>query len=182
MKKTFYLFITAAVALALLLPSGCKILSGTTMVEKMFRDLSASSSNSFYYEAMDITDEQDWIDHKDDITDIDNVGFELWVTNNSSVANEFDCYVAAFSSSLTGASSKSMVADSATHVLVSVPLAATGQTFVGYAASFSHITNLETLKTLAESGQFKFFAMSEATPIDFTVDSVKVVITLTAGI
>ena len=182
MKKLSFLIIVGAIAIALLLPqSGCKIVSGTTTVERMYRDLSASTSNSFYYEAIDITDEPDWIDHKDDITDIDNVGFELWVTNNSGVANGYNCYVAPFSSSLSGASAKSEVITSATHVLVNVPLAATGQTFIGYADSFSHLTNLETLKTLAESGQFKFFAMSDATPTDFTVDSILVVITITVG-
>ena len=182
MKKLLFSIIVGAIAIALLLPqSGCKIVSGTTTVERMYRDLSASTSNSFYYEAIDITDEPDWIDHKDDITDIDNVGFELWVTNTSGVANAFDCYVAPLSSSLTGDSPKSEVTASATHALVSVPLAATGQTFIGYADSFSHISNLDILKTLTETGQFKFFAMSDATPVDFTVDSIRVVVTLTAG-
>ena len=180
MKKTLLhrLGLIGATLTSLLLV-GC-LLSGTFVVSMLFKNFPVAGSSNFYYFDADVTSDDVWTDHKDNIKDIDNVGFELWVTNASGVANTYDCYIAPITSPLSSLSSKSEVVAGATKVL-EIPLAATGQTFVGYADSFSHLTNLETLKSLAESGQFKFFAMSDATPTDFTVDSIRVVITLTAG-
>ncbi|MDH3891086.1 MAG: hypothetical protein OEV49_08360 [candidate division Zixibacteria bacterium] len=180
MKKLLHTAIVAAVALALLVPSGCKIVSGTYVVEETFYDLTPNGTGDYYYEALDITDNSVWQDHKDDIKDIDNIGFEIWLNSSAASANNFNCYVDALASSLGGASSKSAVIAGATHVLVDVPMPA-GKSFIGYAASFSHITNLSTLKTLGETGQFKFWAMADVTTSSFTVDSIKVVVTLTAG-
>ena len=179
MKKLTYRFGLIGATLTSLLLVGC-ILSGTFVVSMLFKDFPVAGSDDFYYFDVDVTSDDVWTDHKDNIKDIDNIGFELWVTNASGVANTYNCYVAPITSLLNGASPKSEVVAEATKVL-EIPLAATGQTFVGYADSFSHLTNLETLKALAEGGQFKFFAMSAATPTDFTVDSILVVITITVG-
>ena len=180
MRKRLDLIIVGAIALALLAPSGCKIVSGTFVVEEIFYDLTPNGTADYYYEAIDITDNDVWVDHKDDIKDIDNVGFELWLSNTAGSANTVDCYISDFSSSLGGTSSKSAVMAGATHVLVDIPLPP-GKSFLGYATSFSHITNLDALKTLGEIGQFKFWAISDITTSNFTVDSIRVVVTLTAG-
>lgn len=180
MKKLMHRFGLIGTTLISLLLAGC-LLSGTFVVSMMFKDFPVAGSVNFYYFDVDVTSEDEWTDHKDDIKDIDNVGFELWVTNESGVANTYECYIAPITSPLDDLSPKSEVVAGATKIL-EIPLVATGQTFIGYADSFSHLTNLETLKALAESGQFKFFAMSDATPTDFTVDAILVVITITAGI
>lgn len=179
MKKTTHLLIVAAVGLAFLLPSGCKIVSGTYVVEETFYPQPLIGNDKYYYEAFDITGNSVWEDHKDDIKDIDNVGFEIWL-NNFAAANNFNCYVAPLASSLTGTSAKSLVINNATNVLVDVPMPA-GQSFIGYAASFSYIANLSTLKSLAESGQFQFWAMADIFTDDFRIDSIRIVITITAG-
>lgn len=179
MKKTVHLLIVAAVGLAFLLPSGCKIVSGTYVIEETFYDLTANGGAGYYYEAFDITGNSVWEDHKDDIKDIDNVGFEIWL-NNFAAANTFNCYVDPLASSLDGGSVKSEVINNATHVLVDVPMPS-GKSFIGYAASFSYIANLSTLKSLAESGQFKFWAMADVGIGQFDVDSIRIVITITAG-
>jgi hypothetical protein len=179
MKKLMHRFGLIGTTLTSLLLVGC-LLSGTFVVSMLFKDFPVAGSGNLYYFDVDVTSEDVWTDHEDNIKDIDNVGFELWVTNVSGVANTYECYIAPMASLLSGQSSKSTVVAGATKVL-EVPLAATGQTFIGYADSFSHLTNLETLKALAESGQFKFWAMSAATLTDFTVDSILVVITFTAG-
>ena len=179
MKKLLHRFGLIGITLTTLLVVGC-LLSGTFVVSMLFKDFPVAGDTDFYYFDADVTSEEEWEDHKDNIKDIDNVGFELWATNTSGVANTYYCYIAPITSSLGSGSSKSLVEQNATKVL-EISLSATGQTFVGYTDSFSHLTNLETLKDLAEEGRFKFFAMSDATPTDFTVDSIRVVITITAG-
>jgi hypothetical protein len=180
MKKLLQTAMILGVAFALLVPSGCKIVSGTIVIEKMFYDLTPNGNGDYYYEALDITDEEDWVDHKDDIKDIDNVGFEIWLSNDAGSVNNFNCYVDNNPSSLDSTSSKSLVQSNATEALINVPMPS-GDSFIGYAASFSHIGDLSTLKALAESGNFQFWAMSDVTIGQFTVDSIRVVITLTAG-
>lgn len=181
MKKTAHLFIVVAVALALLAPSGCKIVSGTYVVEETFYPQPLIGNDKYYYEAFDITGNSVWEDHEDDIKDIDNVGFEIWLDSDAASSNNFNCYVDDLASSLSDSSSVSAVQNGATHVLVDVPMPP-GQSFIGYAASFSHIANLSTLKSLAESGQFQFWAMADIFTDDFRIDSIRIVITITAGI
>jgi len=180
MKKLLFLIIVGAAIAALLQPSGCKIVSGTFVVDTVFTDLSPNGNGNYYYEELDLTDNDVWIDHKDDITDIDNVGFELWVTSSAATANVFNCYIDATSSTLDGNSSRSAVEASAKHVLVDLPMPP-GSSFIGYAASFSYIDNLDAMKTLAEAGMFKFWAVADVTTDDFVVDSIRVVLTLSAG-
>ena len=169
------------VALIALLLTGC-LLTGTFVVTVWYRNVDLTSATGFYYAMIDVTAEPDWEDHKDEIKDVDEVGFELWMTNNTAAANTVDVYAAAGAATLDGSSSKTDVQDDATLVL-SLPLkAGVGtETFIGYAKSFSFIHNLAEFKKMAETGKFKFFAMSAATPVDFTIDSVKVVVTFTAG-
>jgi hypothetical protein len=180
MKKLLFLIIVGAAAVAILHPTGCKIVSGTYVVDTIFYDLSPNGNGDYYYEALDITTNDVWIDHKDDIKDIDNVGFEMWLSNTAASDNTVNCYVADFGSTLHGNSSKSMVMSGATHVLVDVPMPP-GTSFLGYAASFSHIDHLTELKALGEVGQFKFWAIADVQTSDFTIDSLRVVLTLTAG-
>jgi len=180
MKKLLFLIIVGAAAVVLLQPTGCKIVSGTFVVDTVFTDLSPNGNGDYWYEAFDLTDNDVWIDHEDDIKDIDNVGFELWVSSTAPTANVFNCYIDEMSSALNGGSSKSAVEASAKHILVNLPLPP-GSSFIGYAASFSYIDNLDAMKKLAEAGMFKFWAVSDVTTSEFHVDSIRVVITLSAG-
>ncbi len=181
MKNILKYTLMAACTLALLLPAGCNLVSGTVVIEEMFYNLSPNGTGNYYYVSLDVTSNSTWEDHKDNIKDIDNIGFEIWLSSTSADANSFNCYVDDLSSSLDGSSSSSAIQAGATHVLVDVPMPP-GESFIGYAASFGHIANLETLKTLGETGQFKFWALADVTTSEFTVDSVKVVLTLTAGL
>jgi hypothetical protein len=180
MKKLLFLLIVGAALAALLQPTGCKIVSGTFVVDTVFYDLTPNGTGDYYYEALDLTTNDVWIDHEDDIKDIDNIGFEMWLSNTAGTNNFVDCYIADFGSALNGASSRSAVESGATRVLVDVPMPP-GTSFLGYASSFSHIEHLTELKTLGESGQFKFWALADITTSEFTIDSLRVVLTLTAG-
>ena len=115
------------------------------------------------------------------IKDIDLVGFELWATNATGTANTFTVYVADPQSSLDDGSSRSEVDSLATLVVDDLPIAASGQTHVTYGQSFKYLANVETLKNLTETGQFKMFAFMSSPSVNLTVDSLRVIVTLTAG-
>ena len=62
-----------------------------------------------------------------------------------------------------------------------MPLAASGQTHVTYVQSFKYLANIGTLKNLVETGKFKLFAFVTSPTVDVTIDSLRVIVTLTAG-
>ena len=171
--------IGAVVALSLL--AGC-LLSGTFVFSYMLVENEDLIYNGdFYYASVDWTDDDDWEDHQGNIKDIDLVGFELWATNTSGTADTFTVYVVDLQSSLDGSSSRSEVEAGATLVVNNLPVAATGLTHVTYGQSFKYLANVETLKNLTETGKFKLFAFVTSPAVDVTIDSLRVIVTLTVG-
>jgi len=164
----------------LLILTGC-LISGTFVLSVMIRDLQVSANGENYYINVDITEDQDWQDHQGNIKDIDLVGFELWATNNTGVANKFSAYVADSLSSLDSLSTRTEIEEHGILVLKDLPLKATGQTHITYGQSFKYIASLDKLKELAEVGKFKMFAVANESNINFNLDSVLVIVTFTAG-
>jgi hypothetical protein len=169
----------AVVAVSLL--AGC-LLSGTFIFSYMLVENEDLIYNGdFYYASVDWTDDNDWKDHKDNIKDIDLVGFELWITNETGTADTFTVYVVDLQSSLDGSSTRSEVDSLATLAVNDLPIAASGQTHITYGQSFKYLDNVETLKNLTEAGEFKLFAFMTSPSANLTVDSVRVIVTLTVG-
>lgn len=178
-NKSKFGAVGAAVALVIL--GGC-LLSGTFVLSIMLvRGVDLTYNNDFYFAEVDLTNEQVWKDHEDKIKDIDLVGFELWMTNGTGTANTFAVYVADVTSVLDGGSNRSAVESGATVVLEDLPIAATGQTHVTYGQSFKYLVNAETLRTLTKTGAFKAFAFTSSPSVSLTLDSIRVIVTLTAG-
>ena len=165
----------------LLILAGC-LLSGTFVFSYMLvKDKDLVYNEDFYYASVDWTDDEDWEDHQDNIKDIDLVGFELWATNDGEAADTFTVYVADLQSSLDGSSTRSEVESGATLVVDDLPVAPSGQTHITYGQSFKYLDNVETLKNLVETGKFKLFAIVTSPTVDVTIDSLRVIVTLTAG-
>jgi len=171
--------IGAVVALSLL--AGC-LLSGTFVLSVKFANIPVSGNNENYFVNVDITGEDLWEDHKDNIKDIDLVGFELWATNNTGVANTFSAYFADSLSSLDASSTHSEIVTQGILCLNNLPLSATGQTHITYGQSFKYIANLDQLKKLTEDGKFKLFLVAGESTIDFELDLIRVIVTFTAGV
>ena len=160
--------------LSILALSGC-IVSGTFV----FTDVFSLTINAGYsHEWIDITDDADWEDAKDDIDRIESVGFEIWFTNNNQSSVSFDAYVSdpPESDSLLTVGS---VQANGTQIIEGFTVAA-GQSHMSYKNSFDFMMNVETLKTLAKGGQFHVYGISSGAA-SFTVDSAKVIITLNAS-
>ncbi len=184
MKKTkSWRHVPLLAALPLLL-AGCLLISGTFLLAIMLvsgEDL--AWNDEYYYDSVDFTSESVWEDHSDNLQYIDVVGFELWATNDLASAETYDLYLAGLSSSLTGSSPKATVESSATQVLNDVPIAAGpgGHTYISYPESFSYSMNTDAVRSLTEQGGFKLFLIPSNNSTSLTVDSLKVVVTFTAG-
>lgn len=168
-----------ALALILLAIGGC-IVSGTFMIIKPFH-LTTYNGKIFYY-TVDITTEQEWKDHRDEINEVKTVGFELWITNNEAFPVAFEVYVDEYGQ--PEYDNADDIEAYPTQVVGNLELAAGpgAQTHISYGDSFGHLMNVKKLKQLVESGKLHFYGLSSGgTSSGFFVDSGKVIVTLSAG-
>jgi hypothetical protein len=170
-KTALVAAILAAVTLA-----GCLIVSGTFIIVKTF---SFTTRHSFYHYAVDITGEGDWKSHKDQIDNIDLVGFELWITSYEAIPTTFSVYLDSMRT--TPYTTQSDVVANASKVLDGLTVNP-GANHVSYGNSFKYLTNVEVMKRLVRAGTFDYYGTSTGgTSSGFIVDSAKVIVTFSAS-
>ncbi len=182
MIKIYNMLRFPLVLCALLLITGCLVLSGTFVLTVMLIENEDLVWNGeFYYDEVDLTAEDVWQDHGDDIKNIDLVGFELWAHNLSGSDNTYDVYITQLLTKLDDSSTREEVESDATPVLLDLPLP-NGASYISYSQSFTYLTNTDFLKDVVKTGKFKLFAYPETgTNTNIHIDSMRVIVTLTAG-
>lgn len=176
--KLKYLFML--LALVSILVAGC-LVSGTFVIVE---DFSFTPSNGFIGEAVDITSNDVWEDHSDKLDEIEQIGFELWMTNNSAQEWKFFAYMDEYNESCVSPScalistSKYLIFDTLT-----IP-AGTGETIhITYSESLNHLVNTPQALEQLMTGKFNFYgyAMIDELTAGGQIDSVRVIITLNAS-
>ncbi len=177
--RTRYLQI-AGIAAALLFLAGCLISGQFVTVIEIEKD-DFSTEHGFYYYPVDLTEEDIWEEHKDNIKDIEVVGFELWMTNKQPDTVTFNVYVDDIDDD--SCTSVVEVETNATQVIENLKLKPSGQTHITYGQSFKYLRHVETLKTLVDEGSFHYYGVSNviADTTTYIIDSARVIITFTAG-
>ncbi len=181
MKKNKDKLFPAFVVLISVFLTAC-LLSGTFIISS---EISFSTFSGFYFYDVDVTNEPDWQDHKDEIDDIEMVGFDLWFTNNSSTGITFNIYLDESTDPIYNSGSLvvdvSNVKANATIVLDDVTLPS-GSSHLTYVESLSKIRNFDALKELFKSGKFHFYGIgSDTTGTTWIIDSGKVIVTFSAS-
>jgi hypothetical protein len=161
--------------LALIILSGCLLVSGTFVVTEKF---TVNPRTGFYFFQADVTQTSTWEDHADDIHFIDAVGFIMYIRSFESSEVDFDVYVDDYSGPMANPTS---IPSSATIVIDDLPVSP-GESVISYKQSLESIENLDTLKKLAKAGRFDCYTTSTGEDGGtFIVDSVIVMITLSGG-
>ena len=162
-------------ALIALLAVGC-LVSGTFIIVE---DFNFTAQTGFYFYPVDITTEQAWIDHKDDINQIDVVGVEFWITSTESGPVTFDAYVDDFS----GTTPTSLpVPATASKIIDAFTVNPGADQHITYTQSLGFIKNTARLKTLAKTGKFDYYGTSTGSEgSSFLIDSGKVIVTFSAS-
>lgn len=155
--------------------AGCLLISGTFIVTE---DFSFTVSNYVSFQAVNLTENSDWQDHKDDIDMIDAVGFAMTMNNSNATAVTFNLYVAPYAATQQY-TTKSELDDKAYIVIKDLTVAA-GTSTVTYAQSLTYLHNLDKLKELVKTGKLHLYATSSQAG-SFSVDPGSLVITLTAN-
>ena len=170
-KKNFFRLF--GLALIALLAVGC-LVSGTFIIVE---DFNFTAQSGFYFYPVDITTEQEWEDHKDDINQIDVVGVEFWITSTESGPVTFDAYIDDFSGGTPGA-----VPGTASKIIDAFTVNPGADQHITYAQSLTFIKNTTRLKALAKLGKFDYFGTSTGNEgTTFKIDSDKVIVTFSAS-
>ncbi len=173
-KKSLLLFSI----FALLVTSGCILMSGTFTVTESF---SFNLQTGFYPLRVNLTDEEDWDDHKDEIDRIDLIGFEIFMTNDEDNDITLNLYIDDAENPLH--SNYTLMRNSAIRILDHYELEAgpNQSSHITYGESFQYLENIEELKEFAKQGKFNLYGVTKTGGSSaFKIDSGKVVITFTA--
>lgn len=174
MLKVCKNFIALGLALAILL-TGCGLISVTFLLDEDI-DTTTVPVDLFIY-SVDVTDEEDWEDHKDDIQQVNWVSFEFYFTNPGGSDVSFDGYIDDIDNPQCGTIP---CAEATTRVLKDITIPAGSSTHISMGDSFAYQENVEILKNLAEAGAFHFYGVSDGGA--FVLDSGRVVVAIVAGI
>lgn len=167
-------------ALLIALVGGGCLLSGTFTVDETF---TFEVQEGLYFHAADVTDKDEWQEHKDDIDNVDMVGFELWMTNHQNTAAAFSIYVDDFGETQWGSGEE--VRANAVKVFGDLALKPGEgvQTHITYGESLGMFSNVAELRRLAREGRFHVYGVSTASAgSQFTIDSARVIVTFTASV
>lgn len=173
LKSTFGLLGLTLLSLVL---GGC-LVSGTFIVVEV---IEFGTAAAFYKDAVDLTGNEEWEDHKDDIDRIDVVGFELWMTNPGG-SFTLDAYLD--DPNDTAYTTPGEVTANTTQVFgtFTVPASiSSSQRVVSYSQSFQYLKNVEAIRRLIRSGAFDFYVLAPGNT-GASLDSVRVVVTVSAS-
>ncbi len=156
---------------------GCKdlLISGTFVFVETFE---YTADNDFYFYQVDITKNPDWDEHKDKIDFVDAVGVEFFITSTETTDVTFNAYIDRFDGIIAPPAS---LPGSETQIIDDLTISP-GVSHITYKQSLGFLTGLDSLKAYAKLGQFNYYGMASGnTGGTFTIDSAKVVVTLSAS-
>ena len=175
MNESRKIFQLLAVALLCCLGvSGC-LLSGTFVIDLPLDEMLFSSS-TFYQQKLDLTDNQTYNEHKDQIKDITDIGFALKIENKTGSNASGELYLSDDSTYTTVA----QVKNSATLVLTGISVPPNTTKSINWSESYQYIKNLEVLKDQAKSGSFWVYAIIDNAPLNLRIYDASVIITFAA--
>ncbi len=174
-KIKILLILLSSLILAVAL-TGCKyIISGTFV---FVEDIEFSAAGGFYFYQVDITDEPDWQEHKDDIDFVDAVGVEFHIISTEEGNVTFNAYVDDYSGP---GSLPTSIPAKATKIIDGL-IVPPGETNITYAESLKFLTGLDRLKALVKTGRFDYYGQSSGSVgTTFIIDKGKVIVTLSGS-
>lgn len=161
-------------AFAILL-TGCGLISITLLLNEdiPYTDV---SSGLFIYD-VDVTDEEDWQDNKDNIEQVNWVSFEMTLTNPGGTAVTFDGYVDDIDNPVCASVA---CAEATTRILHNITVAAGETRYISMGQSLGYMEHMDELKALAKTGQFRFYGVTDGGA--FVIEEGRVVVAIVASL
>jgi hypothetical protein len=166
----------ALLGIAALFAAGC-IVSGQFTIVINIEDEIAYVDQVLNSEEIDLTDDDTWEEHKDDIQKIIDVKFELTLVNGTGGPVTGEIYV-----SETEYTSAADVQANALLVVSGVVVDANDTRTISFTESAQYISNLNELLDLVEQGHFFVYGLAADPPFVITVESgARLLVTFSAG-
>jgi hypothetical protein len=128
---------------------------------------------------VDLSDNATFKQYRDDIRNIDNIGFYLEVTNNEPQPVDFQLFLEPNTSA--NYESVQEMLDSLTNIILTGVNVPAGKTVtIDWNQSIQYVTNLDEFKDVLKGGAFSLYAaVLPRDAFDVTIDSLVVIVTLT---
>jgi len=170
---------TALLSLGVIFLAGC-LVSGTFIITLDIEEFwSKSTTQEFEAHAVDLTTEQVWIDHKDDIKNISDIRFRAVVEEE--LGNDATGVVY-FSENGTYTSPDDVRSAADAFVVFSgLKIPANGALLVTFAESANYRQNLDLALELIETGKFYIYVLTPTGAFELYVHDIYILITFDAG-
>ena len=178
-NKKYLLILMPFLALLAIWIQGC-LLSGTYVITFKEIDEIISTDDSVNSAAVDLSKNNTWKDHEENIKYVDEIGFTFKVENlDSTNSATGQLYITYFDDSLTTVEE---IKSNATKIVDGIVLDPAQTRHILWNESFDYILNLDVLKEHVESGNFRLYGICKDTPFYVRFYDIVAVITVTAGI
>lgn len=159
-----------AVALIAFLAMGAScITTGNVMVVEYLDDLSAVSGQTITSGDVDLRENQDWQEHKEDIIGIDDLGFACRITNNSNASASGQLYVSPNDKDYT---TEAAIRANGILVLDGIVVPAGETRDIEWQESYDFLQNFEQVKEVVFGEQFHYYFIAAETPFDIDVTDI----------
>jgi hypothetical protein len=167
-----------ALILALSVASiGCLVSGQVTVVESI--EIGATTDQSISKFNLDLNDNQDYGDHKDQILSVDEISLVAILTNRVDEEAIGTVYI----SDNPNLNTITDITDEtkATRIFTSPPVEGNGEVIVNWSDGFAHMSNTDVLiDQILGDGMFTVYGIAENTPFDLFIEA-EVVITVTVS-
>lgn len=171
MKKNLLIGLRVlAVALIAFLAMGAScITTGNVMVVEYLDDLSAATGQAITSGDVNLAENSDWQDHKEDINGIDDLGFACRITNNSNASASGQLYVSPNDKDYT---TEAAIRANGILVLDGIVVPAGGTRDIEWQESYDFLKNFEQVKEVIFGEQFHYYFIAAETPFDIDVTDI----------
>jgi hypothetical protein len=170
----FAIVIAMAAVLALVI-GGCLVTTQTTFTQRV--DVVAATNTAVTPVVIDLNEESDYVDNKDNIKSIDELSVVAIITNKLDAPARVRLYLSNDETLTTVDEVKSQ----ATLVFESPEVPASSKLKIGWADGFKYVQNRKAIeKEVFGDGKFVIYVVAKDTPFNLDVKA-EIVVTITAG-
>jgi hypothetical protein len=153
-------------ALLMTLGNNC-ITSGNIVIVMDLPNLTGQTNTSFNPQPVDLTENSDWKDHKDQLNSVDDIGFACTIKNYESSVATGQIWI-----SDKSYSSPADVRTNAVKILDGIAVPAGGSRSIEWKESADFLSNFSEAKTIVYGEKFYLYFMVAETPFHIDVTDI----------
>jgi len=170
MKRTFIIALKiglGVLALFLTLGNNCITSGNIVVVIDNLADVTGQTNTTFNPRAVDLTENSDWKEHKDQLNSVDDIGFACTIVNHESSVATGQIWI-----SEKNYTTPADVAAHAVKILDGILVPANDSTSIEWKESADYLSNFDAAKTIVYTEKFNLYFMVKETPFHIDVKDI----------